>query len=310
MAVSSTHFYYELTQKLQDVVTQRFRDLPFENGTIVPTTTDLDPGVREVAEDVMTGVGEATLLAPGASDIPLVQVNVTEDRYPVVMAVSAYSLEFQEQRSLEYSRKPVREERLRFARRAIAERINRFAAYGDTAIATRGFLNNANISVDNNSFATNATFDVWVAFLMDVILRVGLDSDQVTQTTDVLMSPRMYAAAQKVTATTGGTNVEKSALQAVRERLIGNDGVPSVNFWPVPECASARLEKYGVQSAATNRDRIVVYNREPMTCARQIEAAIAQLMPEEYVQTKGTTRYYPLFSCASATKIRDLALLP
>jgi hypothetical protein len=304
MATSQAHYYDDLTQKLRELIRQRFRTLLFENGTLVPTDTDLEPGVREISEDILTGVGEAALLAPGSSDIPLVQVSMTEDRYPVVMAVSAYSIEWQERRAFERSGVPIRTERINFARRAIAEALNKFGAYGNIALSIRGLLNNANVTLDNNSFNPNtATFAEWVTFVIDAVLRLGIDSDMVTYATDVLLSPRMYAKSQQVS---NPDNPAISVLQAVRDRLRDEENISQVRFRAVPECSSARLEANGVQSGGTNKDRILVYNLDPMCVQRQIEQEIAAFLPQEYVQVKGTTQFFPMFSCASATKVREL----
>lgn len=304
MATSVVHFYDELTQYLEDTIEMRFRELMFDNGVLVPTTTNLEPGVREVAEDVMTGVGEASLLAPGAGDIPIVQISMTQDRYPVVMAASAYAVEFQEERAFRRTGKNVREGRATFVRRAISERLNRFTAYGDPGINARGLVNNANVTVDNNSFNPNtADFATFVNFLIDVVLRLGLDSDEITFSTDVLMSPRMHNKAQQVTSP---DNPEVSVMQAVRNRLRDEEGVAEVRFVKVPEVSSAKLEKYGVMAGGTNKDRLVVYNKDPMYVNRQIESVAPQMFPEEYIRSEGVMRYFPMFSCATATKVREL----
>jgi len=302
----STFFRDELRKSLDRTITQRFRELPFENGTDIPTDTMLEPGVKTLSVDVLSGYGEATLRANGSNDANLVQINMTRDEYPVVMSTACYAIDFDESRAAEYTGKTnlIRDQKTLFTRRAIAERLNRFAAFGEPVLNVRGMVNNSFVTVDNNSFNPNtATFDQCVAFFMDVVLRISNDSMQVSQATHLRISQRMYSVLMQKVST---ENPAISVITALISRFASDSGFSSLNIAPRVELNGALMLRFG-GAADASKDRMVIAKVDPLSISRSIEQSIADIYPPEFFETRNGKMFMPMFSCASATAIHEPA---
>jgi hypothetical protein len=222
------------------------------------------------------------------------------------MAVAGYALGFQAERSYSYSGKSslITERSVLMVRRAIDERLHYFAAYGEPAVGSTGFYNNAAITPVSSSFNPNtATYSDWISFVLDGVLGIGLGSYNTIIPDEILFSRNMIKRAMAATDT---YNANVSAMVAIRDRLNALDGYENVRIRSRPESDSATLEAKGVMASGTNKDRVVVYKKDPMTLARQMESSIAQMMPSKYAFSGGDGRIvYPMFSCASATQIYE-----
>jgi len=289
----------------------RFPQYPFENGTLIPTTGDLPPGKDEVGALFMGGnLGEeAILLAPGAADIPLTPVRLTTDNYPVVMAAKGYAIQWQEARTQEALkiRQLVETRKIDIVRSEIAKRLNRFGAIGEPVLGYTGLYNNPNVSVTVSSFNPNtATYSQWVEFLIDTILSAGLsaDGETVLEPDTILLSQRMRVLASRIMNPQNG---DVSALDAAIEQLGASAAGNAASFIRSPFSSSDILERYRVFTPGTNRDRIVIYTKDPAVVSRRIESKVAQLVDEEFLAPTGLTRIFPFFSCSSGTMIHDAA---
>ncbi len=103
MTTGGNLLYRALEQNMPGVLSRRYRDLPFENGKVVPTKPDLKPGAAEVVRDTIDEVGDADIISDGAFDIPIVDVSAGEDRYKVFMFASAFSYTFAQERAYNFA---------------------------------------------------------------------------------------------------------------------------------------------------------------------------------------------------------------
>lgn len=305
MAALTHNLYGELEQKLGKTITQRFPSLTIANGVDVPTTADLEEGADTVSVDVVTGYGQAGLLGAESSEIPLVQVNVTKDQAPIVMAVAGYAVSFKTERAYSFSGKSamVTDKSVLFTRRAIDERLNTFGAYGDAGLGVKGLYNFTGVTPTNSTFDPNtATYTQWIDFLMGLVLDAGINTFDTTIPTDILISRRMM---KRAAAVTNAQEASKNVLQAIADRLAAMDGYENVKVRSRPESDAATLLARGVRADNT-RDRVVVYRKDPMSIGRQVESDLAQMMPEKYVFADPKAgMVYPMFSCATATQLYE-----
>jgi len=298
-----------LARKLQVRTNYRFPNLPFENGTLIPTIPDLPPGEEEVGNLYASGnLGEeAILLAPGASDIPLTPFGLTTDKVGVVLAAKGYSVSWQQLRKMLRLGidSQVENQQIDKVRFAIAHRLNRFAAIGEAALGHTGLYNNPRVSTVNSSFNPNtATYAQWVAFLVDLVLSSGLsnDGETILAPTTLLMPQKMLVlAAQALNPINGSV----SAIQAASDQLRLQNRDP-LEIVTTPYSSSDILERYRVFPTGTNRDRLVVYTKDQSVVSRRIENKVAQLVDERFLSpTQNLTRVFPFFSASSATMVTD-----
>jgi hypothetical protein len=302
--VASVQFVEDLRLSLNRVLEVPLEGLPFYDGTDIPVTFDLPPGVQTVSIDFFRAVGEAALIAPGASDIPLVHVAATRDDIPVVAAVSSYETDFFGERANTFAGKEtlVQDRRVKAVLRVIAEKIHKFAAVGEPQLGVRGLLNNAQVTLTNSAFNGNtATFNDFVTFFMDIILTPIFSSNRVAMVDSIRISPNLM---RKLITSIHPTDANTTALETINKRLAALSR--NVSIIERPECASSYLEANGVQAVGANLDRVLVFYNNEDVLARQMEDAVAQPFPDEYAVVKGTKRFFPMFAVTSATQIYNL----
>jgi hypothetical protein len=298
MATGGTMLYRALEQKLPKVLGKRYRELKFENGTIVPTTADLEPGAAEIVRETVDEIGDADIVGDGAFDIPVVDVSAAEDRYKIFMIASAFSYTFQQERAYEKGDAQINDRKMQLARRSIAERHNRIGAYGDNRLNVPGFLNNPSVILDNNAFDpynVNTTPEQIAAFFIDTIKALHAASNNVEMPSDCLISVPLYFLLIKLRM----SNSSMTLMEYIEKALSDNE--ITFDLLKCEECNSAALEARGVQAAGTNKDRIVLYPKDPEVVERHIE--LPKLMPQEWVTIKEGRRVYPMFSCTTQTVI-------
>jgi hypothetical protein len=306
MAGQVHNIYSELEQRLNKTITQRFPELTFANGVDVPTVPTLAPGAESVSVDEISGYGQAGLLGAESSDIPLVQISVGKGISPVVMAVAGYSVGFKADRAYSFSGKSqlVTDRSVLMVRRAIDERLHYFAAYGDAGLGVRGLYNNAAVAPVASAFDPNtADYAAYLTFFMDLILNMGLTTTNLSIPTDILIPRKMLLRMSKLVKPTG---ISMGILATIQGDLAAMDGYSNIRIVTRPESESDNITAKAVIGVPANKDRVVVYRKDPMVLERQVENRLAQLMPSKYIfaDPKGAINY-PMFGCASATQIYE-----
>lgn len=126
--------------------------------TILNVKTDVPAGAETYSYDVMTRSGAAKILAPGATDIPLVDADLTRHTVNIYSIATAFNLSVQEIRNAQMARRPVEVTKADTARKAIAEKENKLVWMGDKDHNILGVVNATGIqvlAVPNNANATS-----------------------------------------------------------------------------------------------------------------------------------------------------------
>lgn len=292
MATGGNFLYRQLEQMLPRVLEKRYRQLIFENGALIPTVVDLEPGAAEVVGEVINEVGNADIISDGAFDIPLVDLSASEDRYKVIMCASGFSYTFQQERAFETRKANLNDRKMLMARRAIAERMNRIGAYGDRRVNINGFLNQPGVQLNNSSFNPyTSTADQIADWVIGELESFHINSNSVEMASTAVIPTELYF--EMVRTRMGDTS--QTLLQYVQTALSGNG--MEFEFVKAEEARSTRLEANGVQAAGTNKDRMVMYVRDPEVVERHIE--LPQLMPEEWQNIRDGRKVYPMFACTT-----------
>jgi hypothetical protein len=295
MATGGTYLSRRLEQLFPGVLEKRYRALNFENGRLVPTVADLEAGAAEVVQELMSEVGAADIVNGDATDMPLVDVSVTEDRYRILMIGAAFSYSFDEERKAEKGNFNLTNKRMMAARRAIAERNNAVAAFGSADNKVTGTLNNASVALNNSSFNPHligTTSQQIADFFVDELRTMHDASNNVEFPSTALISSALWFTLIKRRITDNDSTTIKDYI----EKALSQDGY-DFNFVKADECSSARLEKAKVQTAGTNKDRILFYPLDPEVLERHIE--LPQLMPVDWQYIKDGRKIFPMFSCTT-----------
>jgi hypothetical protein len=309
MPTGGTRLYRTLQQRLPQVLRRKLRDLHFHNGDLIPNFADCQPGMRTIIQEQVLEFGEAKLMAPEAEDIPLVEVQATENEYRIVMPVAGFSYSYAEtlaQQAAEsgayVSGVNTRRAKMDGARRVIEERCNSFAAYGDSSLGITGLLNNASVTLTNSSFepfADTTTPDDLVDWFLNEVGDVRVDSNNVEYPTMALVSTELDNLLNRRRMPDSGETAKSFILRTQREANPSGMGIRAI--YGLQECRSANLEANSVQSGSTNKDRIVLYDMVPENLERHIMPGMISMFPEEWVVNRGTRKIYPMYSCVSQT---------
>lgn len=295
-----TNFLYDdLTHRISRILEPRYQTLYYENGSLIPTITDLEPGDKEIAYDQLSEYGDADITGDAATNIPMVDISLSENRYPVYMIASGFPISFQEERAYNathfHSPSLDRfERRMAAARKAIAQRINRFTAYGiSTLDRFYGFVTNPEVPVDNNSFDLYAAnYSSSLDFFVSAIESVT-DNQVSMEPTEMLVPKDVYRFMM---------GMQNGALSNVL-RVALEDMYPNLTVTKVQETEAIRLDGSGITRPSLGKDRIMLYPKDPSVCHRHIEQEVAALVPDEYIRTDGLRRIYTLFSCVTPSII-------
>lgn len=304
MTTGGMYLYRRLEQLLPGVVAKKYRRLRFYEGEIVPTMGDLQAGAAEVVRESLAEVGDAALISDGAVDIPVVDIAATEQRYRVFMYASAFSFTMQEMRAVEKAGNAefVNARKQNLAMRSIAERVNRFAAYGSAAHGVTGFMNNGSVSADNNS--TNlytATPDALKEFFMDWAATVSKATSGTFDAMDIVVSHDINTLLTNTRMTDG----DKSVKQVILEN---SDYIRSIRW--VDEAAFDQMV-----GGTADKDRIVFYPFEDLALGDGRDATLemaqpeilerhvepTQVAPSEYWEVKNLRTVVPMFMCVTPT---------
>lgn len=289
-----------LEQRLPNLLMKRPRELGFENGRWAPTQVDLDPGASEVVAENITEVGDAEAIADEAGDINIVDITSSEDRYKVILIPAAFGMTMQQRMAYDLAIKNGRswnvgETKQRVAVRVIAERANRYSAYGDTKVGTTGMLNNPNVGINASAFdpfagATSA--DDLIGFIVEEVGAVRKSTETVETPDRLLVSVDLDTKLTSTRVPDSGRTVKSYLVEEI-------DWISSIEA--APECNSEMLESNGVHAVGTDEDRICLFPRDELVIERHV--TLTQMVPPEFTYTKGLKRFFPMFQAVSPTII-------
>ncbi len=230
--------YEDLTQRLSRVLEPRYQTLFFENGDLIPTLTDLEPGNKEIAYDQIGEFGDADLVGDGTTNIPIVDISIDRNRYPIFMVASGFPITFQEERAYNATHYHLPDldrfqRRMAAARKAIAMRINRYTAFGiPGAYNAPGFLTNPDVPTDNNSFNLyGCTYQQALDFFVYTIESIS-DNFVSMAPTDMLLPKEPY---KKIMSLQNGALSDP--LKVVLERMY-----PNLTITKVQELEAMRID--------------------------------------------------------------------
>lgn len=115
--------------------------------SIFALKTDIPAGAKTYSYDVMTRSGVAKILATGATDVPLVDADLTEETVKIYSIAAAFNISIQEVREAQMSGRPIEVTKADTVRKAIAEKENQVAFSGDKKHGIKGLTDAVGIQV-------------------------------------------------------------------------------------------------------------------------------------------------------------------
>lgn len=115
--------------------------------SIFALKTDIPAGARTYSYDILTRSGAAKILAPGASDIPLVDADLEEETVKIYSIAAAFGVDIQEVREANMLGISIDTTKAELVRKAIAEKENQIAFSGDEKYNIKGLTDITGIQV-------------------------------------------------------------------------------------------------------------------------------------------------------------------
>ena len=129
---------------------------------------------------------------------------------------------------------------------------------------------------------------------------IAKDSNNVEYPTTALVSIDLMNLFERTRMPDSGDTLLSFILRTQREKsTLVSGGIRDIIG--LVECGSATLEAKGVHSGGNNKDRILLYDRDPEILEKHMMSGAINLFPEDWVMNKGARRIYPMYACMSQT---------
>lgn len=109
--------------------------------------SDIPSGAETYSYDVITRSGVAKILAPGASDVPLVDTDMERHTVNIYSIAAAFNISVQEVRQAQMSGRPIEVTKADTVRKAIAQKENQLAFNGEEKYKIKGITNATGVQV-------------------------------------------------------------------------------------------------------------------------------------------------------------------
>ena len=260
--------------------------------TLLPVSTEQDPGAEHIAWRSFDKVGVAKLVADYANDYPRVDIGGEEHLSPIKEIGASYGYSIKEIRRAQKAGVSLDAKKAEACRRAIDEKQDSIAWKGDAKGKLPGFFNHpgiteyvaANGASGNKSWASK-TADEIVADFAGIITAAPESTNGIEQPDTVILPLSLY---NKLQNTPYGKSGDKTIMSFIRESY--------------PQITRIDWVQDLVGAGAGGTTRVMAYARDPLKVEVQIPQRFEQMPPQLngkvydiicYQSTGGTIVYYP-----------------
>lgn len=269
------------------VFEKKYADIIYPQLLPVDTTT-VDNAADTYTYRMMDRVGKFRVIQDRASDLPRVDVFRKEVTNKVISIGSSYGYTVQETRAARRQGLPLQEHKVLAVRRAYEEEVQRIGLYGDSTVGIQGFFNSTDVdklNVTQSWISSNSTAD-------EVLTLLNTSVTQIVKGTNMVEQPNTIAMAFEDFRVLSTTPRSSTSDTTVLQYFLEND--PYITqIIPLNE-----LDNFG----GANKNRMVVYNRDPEKLRLHIPQVLEFFPPERskleyevaaHARVMGTTIYYP-----------------
>lgn len=260
--------------------------------TLLPVSTEQDPGAEHIIWRSFDQVGIAKLVSDYANDYPRVDIGGEEHTSPIKEIGASYGYSIKEIRRAQKAGISLDAKKAEACRRAIDEKQDSIAWKGDAKGKLPGFFNHPGITeyvapngAGGSKTWASKTADEIVADFAAIISTAPESTNGVEQPDTVIMPLSLY---NKLQNTPYGSNRDKTILGFIRENY--------------PQITRIDWVQDLVGAGAGNTSRVMAYARDPMKVEVQIPQRFEQMPPQLTGKaydiicsqsTGGTLVYYP-----------------
>lgn len=260
--------------------------------TLLPVSTEQDPGAEHIIWRSFDQVGIAKLVSDYANDYPRVDIGGEEHTSPIKEIGASYGYSIKEIRRAQKAGISLDAKKAEACRRAIDEKQDSIAWKGDAKGKLPGFFNHPGITeyvapngAGGSKTWASKTADEIVADFAAIISTAPESTNGIEQPDTVIMPLSLYNKLQNMPY---GSNRDKTILGFIRENY--------------PQITRIDWVQDLVGAGAGNTSRVMAYARDPMKVEVQIPQRFEQMPPQLTGKaydiicsqsTGGTLVYYP-----------------
>jgi hypothetical protein len=243
-------------------------ELQAYNGVLIPTTGNLAPGEEGIVNWARDYTGRSARYNGISTDIPTVNISLTSHEYRVgtwVIGAEWTQHELYRERianlNSSINRRSVVQTKMAAMQQIIAEGIDKALIYGD--VRFDGLVNNSNVPLQVESVAPytltpTALYEYFRGVVEEFKRSSRLRSSQIS----LVVPPDLYS---RLTRTIDTVN----SITPFSLLTNPTTGQSVAEILELDALDSAMLEAAGVQAVGTNRDRFMLYHRNPDTISRE-----------------------------------------
>jgi hypothetical protein len=248
----------------------------------LPINSSASPGATSYSYRMVSKLGAAKVVADGAVDRPIVDVDLTKHERNIYEVGAAYTYTVGEQESGQILDFDYVMDKARLCAQTIALAHNEYALLGGSGVTgglstITGFLNNATVvsnipSLTDTSWATAPVGTDQYATIRDMITDVTAGSSGIHTCTDVVLSTYVWNTISGTLVGDGSTwGSSQTVLAALRQNY------PGITFSMSPSCTAR---------GANGVDRCVAFERGAANCEY-----VAAVLYDESTPDKSGFRY-------------------
>lgn len=264
---------------------------------LIPVDTEANAGARSIVYQQYDQVGMAKIIANYADDAPRADVKGKEFTVAVKDLGASYGYNLKEVRAARMAGKPLEQRRANAARRAVLQKENNIAFFGDAETGLRGLLNHPNILEYTLPNDGSGSSKLWSSKTADQILRdMNNTANNIVEQTKGVETPDTLLLPVNQYTFIASTPRSSTSDTTILEYFLRNNPFINNVEW-VNELDSA---------GAGGVDRMVAYKRSPDKVTLDVPSDFEQLPPQErnfeFVvpctsSLAGVILYYPLSVC-------------
>lgn len=253
----------------------------------IPQDNTTPVWAETIATRVIDRIQQAEIISDFADDLPMVDVDLTEDYTPVKAIGNGYKYSHRDlQKATAPGATRIDAERAKTARAAIERKLDELACFGQAGTGLKGFLNHDGVDIE-----TAATVDgdtTWaekvigdptngsgpkaiVADMTTVVNAVNEGTQDIWQATDLVLPVELYNLANSTPFSSEGGS-DRTILEWFRMNHNGQNGTPRVNV--------RKWWRLNSANAAGDGGRIMAYAKSPEIVVEKAVMPFTQLPPQ------------------------------
>lgn len=267
---------------------------------LIPVSTNAGAGAEAITYQQFDQLGMAKIIANYADDLPRADVKGKEFTAPVRSIGASYGYNVQEIRAAQFANRNLEQRRANAARRAVEQKINNIAWFGDADNNLMGFVNHPNVTRVAAPLNAGLTSTLWANKTADEILKDmnSLANGIVELTKGVEMPNTLLMPIDQYTLIASTARSANSDTTILEYFLMNNPFIKRVEW--VNELKDAGV---GVSPIVAGGDVMIAYDNNPDKLTLEIPQPFEQFPAQErgleflvncHARCAGNIIYYPL----------------